>query len=101
LFLQGVLLAKTVPFNLKDLKPFWDLFNNIAKIYTSRLEALLLWANSQKWIHKWILGVASLQDFDVILNQIKILDYSKEAPCFDKLKNIKHTLIDPRNWKII
>lgn len=103
LFLQGVLLSDRVPKALRELEPLWNIFIDGAKCYSSRLEALLCWGFSQNAINKWILGVASLENFLNILQQSQNINVEniKQSNSFDVLKNISHPLVDPRNWNFL
>ena len=98
LFLQGVLLSEHLPQELVNLRPLWKKFIEIVRPYQSKLKALLSWASTQDWVHKWVIGVSSSDNLQEIIN------YSKNIEVLDLLnhlidfKNIKHPLIDPRNW---
>lgn len=97
LFLQGVLLAKSLPESLVSLGPCFDKFKNlIQESGLSALEFLMIWANNQKQIKKWIFGVSSLNDLNEIISSAIIS--SSFVPNADILKNIENPLIDPRNW---
>lgn len=98
LFLQGILLAKTLPTPLKDLEPLWQKFNNIAGAYSSRLQVVLSWAMNQGWIDKWVLGVSSVDDLEAIIQQISSSNNQVATNLFDYLKQSVHPLVDPRNW---
>jgi len=93
LFLQGVLLADTLPNVLEPLRPFWLDFQEKTKNFPSKLHALLNWAFSFEWITSWVLGVSSLKDFNEIIEAIPShMDTSLSfAP-------VNHPLVDPREW---
>ena len=95
LFLQGVLLSDRLPLSLRDLEPLWRLYMEITKPFKSRLEALLSWAFTHKWVSKWVLGVSSVADL------IEIIESKSQAEphLFSALKDMTHSMADPRNWK--
>ena len=100
LFLQGVLLSEYLPQALVDLQPLWKKFIEVVEPYRSRLKALLSWASTQDWVHKWVIGVSSLDNLQEIINyskNIEILDLLDRLMDF---KDIKHSLTDPRNWML-
>lgn len=98
LFLQGLLLSKNLPKNLLDLKPLLDQFIKIMDPYSSKLKTLLSWAISQNWVHKWVLGVNSLDNLQEIINCANNIEAADFDNLFIDFKNIQHNLIDPRNW---
>lgn len=95
LFLQGVLLSDKLPESLNDLEPLWRLYMEVTKSYNSRLDALLSWALTHQWVSKWILGVSCKQDLEGIIESKN----QAVSPSFFALKNMSHTMADPRNWK--
>jgi aryl-alcohol dehydrogenase-like predicted oxidoreductase len=97
LFLQGVLLSDKLPEFLNDLEPLWCLYMEATKSFKSRLDALLSWAFTHKWVSKWILGVSCKQDLLGIIESKS----QEVAHSFFALKGIVHPMADPRNWKII
>jgi aryl-alcohol dehydrogenase-like predicted oxidoreductase len=97
LFLQGVLLAESLPISLSSLAPQFDIFKRLVKdSFLTPLNFLMAWANSQKQIKRWIFGVSSLNDFNEIADSA--VTSSLFVPNVDVLKNIENPLIDPRNW---
>lgn len=98
LFLQGVLLAEELPLALEGLRPLWQEFIKSIQPLQSRLAALLSWANMQDWVDKWVFGVSSLRDLTEILYSLKNIENINCSNIFENFKNIKHPLIDPRNW---
>lgn len=98
LFLQGLLLTDNLPEALIDLKPLLDKFIKIISPYRSRLKTILSWASSQNWVHKWVLGVNSLDNLQEIINYSSDIETSDFSNLFIDFKNIQSNLIDPRNW---
>lgn len=99
LFLQGILLADTLPDQLLDIKKIWARFVDICSDGNSRLEVLLNWACSKKLVSKWILGVSCAQDLQEILSMLKNLKISDDKDLFEEFKSVSNSLVDPRNWK--
>lgn len=99
LFLQGVLLGHELPSNFDELEYIWQRFCHITKEYSERLAAILSWSLSQKWIHKWVVGVASANHLRQIARAVEV-SQDLTAPCFDELKDMYHPMVDPRNWKV-
>lgn len=98
LFLQGVLLAEKLPQTLAGLESLWNMFIIEAESHHSRLEAVLSWALGQRSIHKWILGIASIENLTEIIQCTKNSENIKSIDLFDSFKYIKNPLVDPRNW---
>lgn len=99
LFLQGVLLANNLPSHLEDLKEYWDRFCALSVGFSSKLEALLSWANSQNFIDKWVLGVSSRQDLQDCIQTSCALGSDNFSHIFSDLTLSHSPFFDPRNWK--
>jgi aryl-alcohol dehydrogenase-like predicted oxidoreductase len=97
LFLQGVLLLKTLPKTLDPLKEIFLEFQKSTMVFPSCLDAILSWAFHKEWVNKWVIGVSSNEHIKQLINTIKKVDHM-EAPDFDCFKEIQNSLIDPRNW---
>lgn len=108
LFLQGVLLQKSLPDSLKSLENLWRHFLALVPPHqgthsdsNQRLLAIVTWALSQKWVNKWVVGVASLSNLEDIAKAAQLSDSNEAvAPNFDEFKNMHHSMVDPRNWKV-
>lgn len=98
LFLQGVLLSDNAPPLLGQLAPFLEKFNHIAKEYSSKLGALLMCANAQNFVQKWVLGLASLENLNTLMDQMKHVQVLKDESIFDCFSATIHPSVDPRNW---
>lgn len=98
LFLQGILLEKSLPKKLEVLSPYLEKFHQQIGHTCSPLNALLEWAQSLKWIDAWVLGVASAQQLEEI---IYILSSLSTVQCTNPLGNfeaVNHALVNPKNW---
>ena len=98
LFLQGVLLSEHLPQLLVELQPLWKKFIEAVEPYQSRLKALLSWASTHDWVHKWVIGVSSLDNLQEVINYSKNIEVLDVLDNLIDFQNIKHSLVDPRNW---
>lgn len=98
LFLQGVLLADTLPENLEPLTPYWKALRELAG-HHSLLSALLNWAMMENWIDAWVLGVSSSSNLRDILKVLPRKN-NQQNP-LAKFPPVDHPLTNPKNWTFL
>lgn len=99
LFLQGILLSNTLPESLKQLQVYWDNYWSLVNSYnTQPLQVILKWANEQKSVNKWVVGVASVENLVEILCAIQAIHNDMQKVSFDSLLHVNDPYVDPRNW---
>lgn len=94
LFLQGILLTKEIPSKFSPIKEKIEQLMKKLNTYPSRLSGLLTWADQQKWVNKWILGVSTVSDLNEIITETNC---TLKKPTID-FKSSYHPLLDPRTW---
>lgn len=93
LFLQGVFLSKNIPEKLLPLKNKIESLRKALASCPSILSGLLAWAKQQEWVHKWVVGVSSVSNF----NEICLAATNMWEKPINFISS-NHTLLDPRTW---
>jgi|JI10StandDraft_1071094.scaffolds.fasta_scaffold187864_2 aryl-alcohol dehydrogenase-like predicted oxidoreductase len=100
LFLQGILLADQLPTRLSKLQPHILKFKEILKASNMNpLEGLFRWANQQKNVSKWVIGVTDKDELHQIIKTCDSVDSSSKTIDFGLLsKHGDDPLLNPQNW---
>ena len=102
LFFQGLLFLESLPDDLNHLKQPWEKYVTLANKYDiSKIELLLAWANSLKWIDHWVLGIFSARDLQEIIQSAAKAKDNYIPNAFITLEQESCTLLGSKDWKVL
>ena len=102
LFFQGLLFLESLPDDLNHLKQPWEKYVTLANKYDiSKIELLLAWANSFKWIDHWVLGIFSARDLQEIIQSAAKAKDNYIPNAFITLEQESCTLLGSKDWKVL
>ena len=102
LFFQGLLFLESLPDDLNHLKLPWEKYVALANKYDiSKIELLLAWANSLKWIDHWVLGIFSARDLQEIIQSAAKAKDNYIPNAFITLEQESCTLLGSKDWKVV
>ena len=102
LFFQGLLFLESLPDDLNHLKQPWEKYVTLANKYDiSKIELLLAWANSLRWIDRWVLGIFSARDLQEIIQSAAKAKDNYIPNAFITLEQESCTLLGSKDWKVL
>jgi aryl-alcohol dehydrogenase-like predicted oxidoreductase len=101
LFLQGVLLANTLPKKLSGLGDLWGKYQLLLKeLHMTPIEFIMSWARDKSLVDKWVVGVTSHNELKEILYNYKAAKALSKNHSYNNLSDPTNPLINPSNWRV-